>query len=415
MCVKVASLRPAYDDLKSWLDNEKHTLVCRGGRVFIKKRVFHYRASEFANPYKVKHHGLDQALRLYEAHLNALLEDPACRRRFLALADYEQLGCFCDPNAQCHRDVIIAKLKQLLVYFRSRFDFRSFALAGYLDDKTISTHSTCIRASHVDTLYIKDCTIDGCVSWQCSQAIALLHTNATLNDVFITDVVSGGTADCVFALDTAADLINVPQVGVRHHMSHDDMVRFLRHEPEHLTDATLCMVASHLKGVVPTEIDTLDALIAEHKWREFRTLERLVCHNSHLVSKTYAMYAKWVERLCQSMGVNARVVGAFSNLYKSGNVPLPLHRDAYDKWIVGLSFGETRTLEFVAANNSVVASFELGHGDVLMFPPRMNDHFQHRMLAEPQRTGARVNLTFFLDVSAEESKLLQPVTKVPSL
>jgi hypothetical protein len=115
VCVKVSSLRPQYTDLEDWLKNKKHVLVCRGGRVFIgsgeKKRVFHYSGSEFANPFKVQEHGLDNSLRLFTTHLDCILEDPKCRERFLKLAECEEVGCFCEPNARCHRDIILAKIK----------------------------------------------------------------------------------------------------------------------------------------------------------------------------------------------------------------------------------------------------------------------------------------------------------------
>ena len=119
VCVKVASLRPAYSDLESWLRNEKNVLVCRSGRVFIgkgtAKHVFHYRSSEWANPFTVKDHGLDESLRLFREHLDKLLLDAPVRERFISLAEAEHIGCFCDPGAKCHRDVILEKLKSLIV------------------------------------------------------------------------------------------------------------------------------------------------------------------------------------------------------------------------------------------------------------------------------------------------------------
>jgi hypothetical protein len=115
VCVKVNSLRPHYSDLEAWMKNKKHILVCRSGRVFIgsgeTKHIFHYPSHEFSNPFTVKEHGLDKSLQLYREYLDAKLNnDAAAKERFLLLAQYEQIGCFCDPKSKCHRDVIIERL-----------------------------------------------------------------------------------------------------------------------------------------------------------------------------------------------------------------------------------------------------------------------------------------------------------------
>ncbi len=112
VCVKVSLLRPATSDLRAWLSNPKHALVCRKGRIFIDKQIFFYGGSEFANPFTVKQYGIDKCLVLYETHLNELLKNPDIRKRFMQLADMEEIGCFCEPNAKCHRDIIIKHLKE---------------------------------------------------------------------------------------------------------------------------------------------------------------------------------------------------------------------------------------------------------------------------------------------------------------
>lgn len=117
VCVKVSSLRPKYTDLQAWLQDKGNVLVCRNGRVFIgkggEKHIFHYSSSEWANPYTVKEHGLDESLRLYREHLDSMLLVDNVRERFLQLLEARRIGCFCDPNSKCHRDVVIEKLKKL--------------------------------------------------------------------------------------------------------------------------------------------------------------------------------------------------------------------------------------------------------------------------------------------------------------
>lgn len=59
-CVKTKWLRKqtSCDNLEEWQSNPKNMLCTRHGRVFIHKngtkKVYHYKASEWANPYKVK-------------------------------------------------------------------------------------------------------------------------------------------------------------------------------------------------------------------------------------------------------------------------------------------------------------------------------------------------------------------------
>ncbi len=118
VCVKVTSLRPIYSDLEHWCSNPRHHLACRNGRVFIgksdNKHVFAYPSSVWANPYTVKEYGLDKSLELFEIHLTKLLADENMKIKFLELLEYDQIGCFCEPGAKCHRDVILRKLKQML-------------------------------------------------------------------------------------------------------------------------------------------------------------------------------------------------------------------------------------------------------------------------------------------------------------
>ena len=118
VCVKVASLRPRYSDLEQWCKNPRHTLVTRHGRVFIgkgdKKRVFSYPSSDWANPFKVKEHGLEKSLELFDEYLTKKISDLAELKTFLQLCQYDEIGCFCESGAKCHRDVILRKLLEAL-------------------------------------------------------------------------------------------------------------------------------------------------------------------------------------------------------------------------------------------------------------------------------------------------------------
>lgn len=111
VCVKVDYLRPNYSNLRDWLNAKGHVLVTRPGRIFIDKHIFHYPGSPWANPFKIKDYGLNQCLELYKKHLDKLLLDPNKLEEFKELKNATELGCFCKPDENCHRNIIIEKLK----------------------------------------------------------------------------------------------------------------------------------------------------------------------------------------------------------------------------------------------------------------------------------------------------------------
>jgi len=119
VCVRVSELRKrGISDLRAYMADADNELVCRRGRVFIttagRTEVFAYPASEWANPAVVVGScTLEEALRKYRVHLDAMLGDPARLERFKLLASKRTLGCYCQPGAPCHRDLIIAKLRAI--------------------------------------------------------------------------------------------------------------------------------------------------------------------------------------------------------------------------------------------------------------------------------------------------------------
>lgn len=110
VCVKVSSLRklsPPYDNLEEWMEGKNNIYVGRHGRIFItgkdgKKRVFVYKGSKWANPYKVKGDmTLKHSLELYRKHLDdkGLIKD-------IAELKGKNLGCFCANDQPCHAKIL---------------------------------------------------------------------------------------------------------------------------------------------------------------------------------------------------------------------------------------------------------------------------------------------------------------------
>lgn len=116
-CVKVDALRKKYGKditLEKWMKDPKNMYVGRRGRIFIKEkdgsRIFHYRGSKWANPYKVgSEYSLEKSIELYTTYI---LDN----EELLASLDElkgKNLGCFCDQKGLCHAKVLVEILSTL--------------------------------------------------------------------------------------------------------------------------------------------------------------------------------------------------------------------------------------------------------------------------------------------------------------
>jgi alkylated DNA repair dioxygenase AlkB len=181
--------------------------------------------------------------------------------------------------------------------------------------------------------------------------------------------------------------------------------------------------ACHLQNIIPNHKENYQKLFNEHPWQKWKSrfgaeLSRSICGESNIVSRTSAIYAEWVKLFCQNvLGVKIELGGAFANYYPHGKATLPAHRDQYILWVFGLSFGETRTFDFIpngtksnVKRDTGIISIVMNSGDIVLFSPKVNDDYKHRILAEPKRTGPRINLTYFISVLAgeDERKMINP-------
>jgi alkylated DNA repair dioxygenase AlkB len=323
-----------------------------------------------------------------------------------------------------------------------------FQEIGYTTGNVFDMSVAAVYVSNCDTFIMRGCTIDGVVGVIQSYGVALSNVeNAVIDDIFITDVYAGRDARPFYFWDSNAQVFSCQQTGIlsnispEHfdqmlnvHPSYKDEPSNIKDEPSNVKDKSTnvpnakdniedkrenidhLLEASHLRNIVPKHQEKEPILYEEMKWREFRTLGRQVCHQAQKRSPTTALYADWVERMClEIFQVHVKVAAAFANLYEDGTVHLPMHRDQYRKWVIGLSFGETRTFQFVKDETEEVFEYEMNSGDVLIFAPSINNHFQHRMLPEPERRNRRINLTFFVDILDDSQKppenLLTPLKK----
>ena len=119
-CVKISFLRKNYKDIKDidlekWIFMDKNLYVGRKGRIWItdpktkEKKIFNYKSSKWANPYKVgkKDYTLEESLKLYKKYIidNNLVKD-------LHELNGKNLGCFCDQKNDCHAKVLVELYKE---------------------------------------------------------------------------------------------------------------------------------------------------------------------------------------------------------------------------------------------------------------------------------------------------------------
>lgn len=305
---------------------------------------------------------------------------------------------------------------------------------GWLSQPDAAQHQyaphacSAILVYEAENVTIRNCSVDGCVSAQTSLGIALVAvSNAVVDDALITDVFAAGAhAEALYTEDVGATITDLKPTAVQGNVNpkhfaqrlqdHGNIAQLMLIGTQTMAMVSINKSTAHFQNVIPQHREYEECLLKEHRWRELRTMERLVSYHSDRKSKTSAMYARWVELFCERvLDVKVRVDAGFANLYTSGEVTLPAHRDAYERWVIGLSFGETRTLEFVAdQNDEDVTAFELSAGDVFIFTPQLNHTHQHRMHKETQRKGRRINLTYFITILPQQdaNKLLLIPTQI---
>jgi hypothetical protein len=104
---KVKYIRPKYDNLKEWMNDDNNIYIARGGIVFIDGKRFPPRSSNFANPYKIGKDGTrEEVIIKYKKYIiNRLDNEPSLRNELISLKG-KNLGCWCVPEL-CHGDVLL--------------------------------------------------------------------------------------------------------------------------------------------------------------------------------------------------------------------------------------------------------------------------------------------------------------------
>lgn len=115
--VKVKCIRPEYQNLKEWMDDENNLYIGRKGIIFIDGERFPKKDSIWANKRKLdpKKNGNDreEIINLYEKDIRDIINKGEADINELR---NKNLGCWCkedDKKVPCHGDVLIKILNEI--------------------------------------------------------------------------------------------------------------------------------------------------------------------------------------------------------------------------------------------------------------------------------------------------------------
>ena len=107
--VKVAHIRPFYDDLREWMKDPNNVYIGRAGIVFIDGKRFPSQPSPWANPFKIGQEGTRiEVLEKYRVYIRKKIKT---EKLDLETLRGKRLGCWCHPE-NCHGDILLEMLEE---------------------------------------------------------------------------------------------------------------------------------------------------------------------------------------------------------------------------------------------------------------------------------------------------------------
>lgn len=109
---KVQYIRPEYNNLEEWMQDENNVYIGRAGVVFINKQRYPKHPSKFANPFKIGKDGTrEDVIDKYKEYIiNKINSNEISTQELLSLKG-KQLGCWCHPE-MCHGDILLDLIEQ---------------------------------------------------------------------------------------------------------------------------------------------------------------------------------------------------------------------------------------------------------------------------------------------------------------
>lgn len=114
---KVKHIRPKYDNLKIWMEDENNVYVGRSGVVFIKtnedkKERYPKKSSVFSNPFKIGRDGdRNDVLDKYREYIVEKLDKESSLKDELLRLKGKNLGCWCAPEP-CHANILLELIEK---------------------------------------------------------------------------------------------------------------------------------------------------------------------------------------------------------------------------------------------------------------------------------------------------------------
>lgn len=116
---KVKFIRPEYDNLKEWMEDNNNVYIGRKGVVFIKDKItekkerFPKESSKFCNPFKVGKDGTrEEVIEKYEKYIKEkIIVNNELKEELIKMKN-KNLGCWCYPE-KCHGDILINIINNL--------------------------------------------------------------------------------------------------------------------------------------------------------------------------------------------------------------------------------------------------------------------------------------------------------------
>ena len=112
---KVKYIRPKYNNLKEWMDDENNIYIGRTCVVFIDNKRFPSQQSNFANPFKIGKDGTrSEIITKYKDYITTKLDNDNLLKKELIYMKGKTLGCWCYPEP-CHGDILLDLIDQYYV------------------------------------------------------------------------------------------------------------------------------------------------------------------------------------------------------------------------------------------------------------------------------------------------------------
>lgn len=104
---KVKYIRPLYNNLQEWMNDENNIYIGRAGVIFINNERYPKQSSIFCNPFKIGRDGnRNEVLDKYKDYIIKKLDNDINLRNELMKLKDKNLGCWCAPDP-CHGNILL--------------------------------------------------------------------------------------------------------------------------------------------------------------------------------------------------------------------------------------------------------------------------------------------------------------------